>query len=184
MRKIPFLLSIVASISLCSQAVARIGENEGECTARYGTPQTGSWETNENKRTPLLPTGYTKTYFYDEWKIRVHFLEFNGPAVKLTFAKRKGSVIMKEEELVAILKANTQPGCTWAALPYENPKSPNTGLAKAAEAFMAGAMHAKRLKCSNGNTAEIALQRTMLTIETPEAQAIEPKPTPKPVPQF
>lgn len=184
MKKFPLLLSIVASLSLCSQALARIGENEGECTARYGTPQTGSWETTENKKKPLLPAGYTKTYFYDDWKIRVHFLEFNGPAVKLTFAKRKGSVIMKEEEVAAILKANTQPGCTWAAQAYENPKSPNTGLAKIAEAFVAETMHAKRLKCSNGNTAEVELQRTMVTIETPEARMLEPKPNKKSTPEF
>jgi hypothetical protein len=44
---------------------------------------------------------------------------------------------IRDYELQAIMTANTPAGMSWTPMAYDNPDSPNKGLAKAVEAFVA-----------------------------------------------
>src|SRR5205823_5048311 len=61
----------------------------------------------------------------------------DGPAVRMDFQKLGPEIQIKDYELDAIIKANTPAGMSWAAMAYDNPDSPNKGLAKAMESFVA-----------------------------------------------
>ena len=53
------------------------------------------------------------------------------------FQKFGPDIQIKDYELEAIMKANTPAGMTWAPMAYDNPDSPNKGLAKAMESLVA-----------------------------------------------
>jgi hypothetical protein len=76
-------------------------------------------------------------YEYQGWKIRAAFLQLDGPAVRMDYSKLGPDVMIKDYELNAIMTANTPAGMTWTQMAYNNPDSPNKGIAKAFESFVA-----------------------------------------------
>jgi FAD/FMN-containing dehydrogenase len=118
-------------------ANARIGETTLQCIDRYGPPKDTPSSKILDKNSPLLEGAIHHTYEYQGWKVRAAFLQLDGPAVRMEFSKRGPDIAIKDYELNAIIVANTPAGTTWTPIAYDNPNSPNTGFAKAAEAFVA-----------------------------------------------
>jgi len=164
LMRVIFFLLVCVSVSW-----ARIGENETQCNGRYGTPLTDKFTADSDKKNPLLPIGYTKTYKYQGWKVRIAYFEFNGPAVKMSFQKKSSGAI-NEGELAAILTANTPAGMTWKRGVYT--KSPLKGAAGLLGNLGANAMGAGAWQRSDGVHAILAPLMMEFSIETPEAVAI------------
>ena len=118
-------------------ADARIGETPIQFVDRYGAPKDTASSKIMDKSFPLLEGAVHHTYEYQGWKIRAAFLQLDGPAVRMDFQKYGPDIQIKDYELEAIMKANTPAGMTWAPMAYDNPDSPNKGLAKAVESFVA-----------------------------------------------
>ena len=55
----------------------------------------------------------------------------------MDFQKLGPDIQIKDYEVEAIMKANTPAGMAWVPMAYDNPDSPNKGLAKALESFVA-----------------------------------------------
>ncbi len=92
-----------------------------------------------DKNSPLLEGAIHHIYEYKGWKIRAVFLQLDGPAVRVEYSKMPvagGSPLVRDYELQAIMTANTPAGMTWTQIAYDNPDSPNKGIAKAAEVFV------------------------------------------------
>jgi hypothetical protein len=124
-------------IASCSAAIGRIGETPIQFVDRYGAPKDTTSSKIMDKSFPLLEGAIQHTYEYQGWKIRAAFLQVDGPAVRMDFQKFGSDVQIKDYELEAIMKANTPGGMTWVPMAYDNPDSPNKGLAKAVESFVA-----------------------------------------------
>ena len=80
------------------------------------------------------------------WKIRAAFLQLDGPAVRMDYQKIITAGVspqIQDYELQAIMAANTPPGTSWKPKMYDNPNSPNKGLAKFGEAYIANAIGEK-----------------------------------------
>jgi len=150
-------------------AYARLGENETQCNGRYGTPLTDKYATKANKEKPLLPVGYTKSYNYQGWVVRVGYLVFNGPAIKMTFRKKAGGQI-KDDELTAILTANTPEGMKWERGVYTN--SPLKGASAVIGNIGSNVMGAAAWKRTDGVVAILEPLKQELTLESPAALEI------------
>jgi len=124
-------------IFFAGTALARIGETPIQFVDRYGAPKDTASSKIMDKSFPLLEGAVHHTYEYQGWKIRAAFLQLDGPAVRMDFQKFGPDVLIKDYELEAIMKANTPTGMTWAPMAYDNPDSPNKGLTKALEPFVA-----------------------------------------------
>jgi hypothetical protein len=135
------LRTLFLFLILSSAAVfGRIGETPLQFVARYGSPKDTSSSKIADKNFPLLEGAIHHTYEYKGWKIRAAFLQIDGPAVRMEFAKlpQPGATpTIKDYELEAIITGNTPAATTWALIAYENPDSPDQGLAKAMEQFVA-----------------------------------------------
>ena len=63
------------------------------------------------------------------------------PAARLfdrkSAAENASAYIIGQQICIALVKANTPAGMTWAPMAYDNPDSPNKGLTKAMEGFVA-----------------------------------------------
>lgn len=164
--------SILFLLVCATTVFARIGENESQCNGRYGTPLTDGITTSANKKKPLLPVGYTKTYNYQGWKIRIAYIAFNGPAIGMSFRKKAGGAI-KDDELVAILTANTPEGTQWERLVYTN--SPLKGAAGVFGNIGSNAMGAATWKRSDGVMAILEPLKMELFLEAPIATEIRRK---------
>ena len=130
-----------AAVTLCSanRSDARIGETTLQCVARYGPPKDTPSSKMMDKNSPLLEGAIHHIYEYQGWKIRAAFLQLDGPAVRVEYSKMPvagGSPLVRDYELQAIMTANTPAGMTWTQIAYDNPDSPNKGIAKAAEVFV------------------------------------------------
>jgi len=123
-------------IFFAETALARIGETAIQFVDRYGAPKDTPNSKIMDKSFPLFEGAVHHTYEYQGWKIRAAFLQLDGPAVRMDFQKFGPDVQIKDYELEAIMKANTPAGMTWAPMAYDNPDSPNKGLAKAVESFV------------------------------------------------
>jgi hypothetical protein len=128
---------LVVLIVFAGTALARIGETSIQFVDRYGAPKDTASSKIMDKSFPLLEGAVHHTYEYQGWKIRAAFLQVDGPAVRMDFQKFGPDVLVKDYELEAIMKANTPAGMTWAPMAYDNPDSPNKGMAKALEPFVA-----------------------------------------------
>jgi len=128
---------LVFMIFFAGTALVRIGETPIQFADRYGAPKDTTSSKIMDKSFPLLEGAVHHTYEYQGWKIRAAFLQLNGPAVRVDFQKFGPDIQIKDYELEAIMKANTPSGMAWAPMAYDNPDSPNKGLAKAAESFVA-----------------------------------------------
>jgi hypothetical protein len=132
-----FSLLLIAS---CSAAFGRIGETAIQFVDRYGAPKDTASSKIMDKNFPLLEGAVHHTYEYQGWKIRAAFLQLDGPAVRMDYQKILTTGVnptIQDYELQAIMTANTPAGITWTPMAYDNPDSPNKGLAKAMESFVA-----------------------------------------------
>ncbi len=148
---------------LTTTASARLGETDSECNRRYGVPQ---------KTKEIIPGCPTYAYDYSGFRIRIAYIGFNGPALKMIFEKRPGP-FLKDDEVAAILTANTPEGMTWKPKsPELVEKSPNpiTGLSAM---FVASAAGAKGWKRDDGATAELGINKMNLTLALPAAAQLE-----------
>ena len=73
-------------------------------------------------------------------RFALHFFNWMVHAVRMDYQKiltTKVNPTIQDYELQAIMTANTPAGMSWAPMAYDNPDSPNKGLAKAMESFVA-----------------------------------------------
>ncbi len=172
MRK---LLIPLALILCAGSAVARIGETPIQFADRYGPPKDSSLTAITDKQSPLLRGATHHTYQYQGWRIRAAFLQLGEPCVRMDLQKTSavgGTLAIQDYELQAIASANTPAGTTWTRIIYNNPASPNTGLAKLTEAYFAGAIGQKMWQRSDG---AILWLRSVLVVrlELPAAREYE-----------
>jgi hypothetical protein len=134
------LLVSLTALLVAISADARIGETSIQFVDRYSAPKDTASSKIMDKSFPLLEGAVHHTYEYQGWKIRAAFLQLDGPAVRMDYQKiltTKVNPTIQDYELQAIMKANTPAGMTWAPMAYDNPNSPNKGMAKALEPFVA-----------------------------------------------
>ena len=80
-------------------------------------------------------------------------MQLDGPAVRMDYQKMSaagGNPAIQDYELQAIATANTPPGMTWKKIMYDNPDSPNKGLAKLDEGVIGGAAGQKMWQRGDG----------------------------------
>jgi len=161
MRTTLLLLMVMA---LCPIANARIGETESECNTRYGTPKRVS---------EIVPGCPTNEYNYHGFKIRIAFPGFNGPAIMMVFSKQP-SPAFKDDEVAAILAANTKEGTQWKGAVSESETTKKMDpLTRIATAFVTDTMGGRAWVRTDGVTAELQIQKMGLRIRSPEAVARE-----------
>lgn len=132
--------ALLLSLILVASVEARIGETSLQFIDRYGPPKDTPSSKSMDNNSRLVEGAIHHVYEYQGWRIRAAFLQLDGPAVRMDYSKipKAGiSATIKDYELEAIMTANTPAGTTWTPIAYDNPDSPNKGLAKAAEAFVA-----------------------------------------------
>jgi hypothetical protein len=160
MRAAVFILLL----ALCPVANARIGETESECNTRYGTPK---------KVDEIVPGCPTNEYDYHGFKIRIAFPGFSNPAIKMVFTKYP-SPFFKDDEIAAILNANTKGGTAWKGVASESELAKKSDpLTRMTTAMVTSSVGARSWVRSDGVTAELEIPKTGLTITTPEAVARE-----------
>jgi hypothetical protein len=136
MRFLPLFLALLLPVI----AEARIGESALQFADRYGPPKDSQLTKIMDKNYPVIEGAIHHTYEYQGWKIRAAFLQLDGPCVRMDYqkiVKAGGKPQVEDYELQAIASANTPSGMTWQRVAYDNPDSPNKGLAKAAEGIFA-----------------------------------------------
>ena len=79
---------------------------------------------------------------------------------------------IQDYELQAIMAANTLPGTSWKWKMYDNPNSPNKGLAKFGEAYIANAIGEKMWQRRDGATIWLR-NHLIVRVELPRARAYE-----------
>ena len=147
------LCSFLFLMLLAASSDARIGETSLQFVDRYGGPKDTSSTKISDKNFPLVEGAIHHTYEYQGWKIRAAFLQLDGPAVRMDFQKLSGAasgITIKDYELQAIADANTPAGMTWKQAVYDNPDSPNKGIAKLTEGFFADAAGQKMWQRTDG----------------------------------
>jgi hypothetical protein len=132
------ILAIFLSLIITAASQARIGETAIQFVDRYGPPKDTPSSKILDKNSRLVEGAVHHVYEYQGWKIRAAFLQLDGPSVRIDYSKLGPDVMIKDYELQAIMTANTPAGMTWAPMAYDNPDSPNKGLAKAFEGFVVG----------------------------------------------
>jgi hypothetical protein len=169
MRVLAIFLSLIVTLT----ARARIGETVIQFVDRYGPPKDTPSSKILDKNSPLLEGAVHHVYEYQGWKIRAAFLQLDGQAVRLDYSKLGPDVMIKDYELQAIMTANTPAGMIWARMAYDNPDSPNKGLAKAFEGFVVGTAQ-KMWRRSDG--AILWLRSNLIVrVELPTAREYEAK---------
>jgi len=157
-------LLLLMLLALCPVANARIGETESECNSRYGTPK---------KVAEIVPGCPTNEYDYHGFKIKIAFPGFNNPAIKMVFTKPLGP-FLKDDEVTAILSANTKDGTTWRGVASESELAKKSDpITRMTTAMVTNSMGARSWVRSDGVTAELQIQKSGLTIQSPEAIARE-----------
>jgi len=148
----------------CPLASARIGETESECNARYGTP---------TKVTDILPRCRTLEYTYHGFKIQIAFRGFNEPAIMMIFWKEMAASL-KDDEVAAILSANTPNGTVWKATLAKNEHQKNADpVSQLSTMLVANTLGGKAWLRSDGGTAELMVQKIRLTLKSHEAIVLE-----------
>lgn len=131
------LLALYISLIFAGTLQARIGETPLQFVDRYGAPKDTPSSKILDKNSPLIEGAIHHLYEYQGWKIRAAFLQLDGPAVRVDYSKLGPDLMIKDYELQAIMTANTPAGMTWTPMAYDNPDSPNKGLAKKMEGMFA-----------------------------------------------
>jgi hypothetical protein len=81
-------------------------------------------------------------------------------------------IVIRDDELQAIASANTPGGMTWKSAAYDNPNSPNKGIAKAFEGFIMSAAGQKMWQRTDG--ALLSLRSNLIVrLELPAARQHE-----------
>ena len=153
-------LLLLAFLALCPFANARIGDTENECSTRYGTPK---------KVAEIIPGCLTNEYDYHGFRIKIAFPGFNNPAIKMIFTKLP-SPFFKDDEIAAILNANTKEGSSWSQVASESDLAKKSDpVTRIGTAILTNAMGGRAWVRSDGVIAELQIQKMGLTITTPEA---------------
>lgn len=160
-----------------ASASARIGETSLQFIDRYGAPKDTTASKIMDHNSPLIEGAIHHTYECQGWKIRAAFLQLDGPAMRMDYQKIPAggvSPMIQDYELASIMKANAPAGTTWTPMRYDNPDSPNKGVAKLFEAQIAGATGQKMWRRSD---AAILWLRSNLIVrlELPAAREYEAK---------
>ena len=159
-----FMLLFAMLLALSQLANARIGETESECNTRYGTPK---------KVAEIVPGCPTNEYDYHGFKIKIAFPGFNNPAIKMVFSKQPKPAFT-DDEIVAILNANTKDGTQWKKVLSESEASKKMDpITRLGTALVADTMGGRAWVRSDGVTAELQIQKLGVAISTPEAVARE-----------
>jgi hypothetical protein len=114
----------------------------------------------------------TNLYDYHGFRIRIAFLACNGPALQIIFEKRPGP-FLKEDEVVAILNANTPYGMTWKPIQPEIVRNSTGPFGKLGATFIAAGTSTKAWKRSDGALADLQINRMNLTLSLPAAATLE-----------
>ena len=148
-----FLFLTFLCSCLVATAEARIGETPIQFADRYGLPKDSPQTKARDSHSPLIDGAIHHNYEYEGWKIRAAFLQLDGPAVRMDYQKiitvGVNSAI-QDYELQAIMTANTPLGTSWKPKIYDNPNSPNKGIAKFAEAYFANSIGEKMWQRTDG----------------------------------
>jgi hypothetical protein len=170
--RVPFVCLFVASVA---SAYGRIGETPIQFADRYGRPKDTNLTAMMDKSSPLVQGAVHHTYEYQGWKIRAAFLELDGPCIRMDFQKTSAAVsgiVIRDDELQAIANANMPAGTTWKPIAYDNPDSPNKGIAKALEGMIFGMAGQKMWQRSDG--ALLSLRSNLIVrLELPAARQVE-----------
>ena len=170
--RVPLLFVL---LSLTTAVEARIGETPIQFADRYGRPKDTNLTAILDKNSPLLEGAVHHTYEYQGWKIRAAFLQLDGPCIRMDFQKTSAAVsgiVVREDELRAIMTANLPTGMIWTSIMYDNPHPPNKGIAKAFESMIAGAAGQKMWQRTDG--ALISLRSNLIVrLELPAARQLE-----------
>jgi hypothetical protein len=145
--------SLLFLLLFAASSEARIGETSLQLVDRYGAPRDTNLTRITDTQFPLVEGAIHHTYEYQGWKIWAAFLQLDGPAVRMDFQRLSGAaggIVIQGYELQAIADANTPAGMTWKQALYDNPDSPNKGVAKLAEGFIAGAAGQKMWQRTDG----------------------------------
>lgn len=160
---------------LVTSSAARIGETPIQFADRYGRPRDTNLTKITDTTSPLIEGAIHHTYEYQGWKIRAAFLQLDGPAIRMDFQKTSPAVsglVIRDDELQAIATANTPAGITWKPIMYDNPNSPNKGIAKAFEGIIMSAAGQKMWQRSDG--AILSLRSNLIVrLELPAARQYE-----------
>jgi hypothetical protein len=140
---------LVLAIPFAS-ANARIAETAIQFADRYGSPKDTQVMRIVDKGSPLVEGAIHHIYEFKGWKIRAAFLQLDGPCVRMDYSKFGPDVVIKDYEVQAIASANTPPGMTWTKVMYDNPNSPNEGVAKLFEGFLGDATGQKMWRRTDG----------------------------------
>lgn len=163
------------SLIVAASAFGRIGETPIQFADRYGRPKDTNLTAITDKSSPLVEGAVHHTYEYQGWKIRAAFLQLDGPCIRMDFQKTSAAVsgiVVRDDELQAIATANTPAGMAWKSVAYNNPDSPNKGIAKVFEGFIAGAAGQKMWQRTDG--ALLSFRSSLVVrIELPTARQIE-----------
>lgn len=101
--------------------------------------------------------------------VRVAYIAFNGAAIKMSFRKKSGGSI-KEDELAAILTANTPEGMKWERGVYtSSPLKGSSGVFGNIGSNMMGPAAWKR---TDGVIATLEPLKMKLSLESPAATEI------------
>jgi hypothetical protein len=170
-----WLTLTAVTFSLLAIADARLGETPIQFADRYGAPKDSLQDKHPSPYTDLIEGAVHHTYEYQGWNIRAAFLQLNEPAVRMDYQKMMVAGVdpkIKDYELQAIATANTPAGTTWTEVAVNNPDSPNKGLSKLFEGYIAGAIGQKMWQRSDG---AILWQRSILSVrlELPAARRYE-----------
>lgn len=156
------LLLPAACFFLLQTAEARLGEKEGESTARYGAPTP---ELAGPTDKPLLEGARELIYNFQGWRVRVAFLK--DAAVRIEYAQLPDNGALKpitEEQLKAILEAEK------AAFSWREEK-PRTGY-KELNALKTAL--GRQWERSDHATASLKLN-LLLVLQTRDVEAYEKK---------
>jgi hypothetical protein len=134
MRVLLFFVFLAFTVA----AEARLGETPVQCANRYGPPKDTNLTAINDKNFPLLEGAIHHTYEYQGWKIRAAFLQVDGPAVRMDFQKTSAAVsgiAIRDDELQAIMTANTLERTSWKQIPYRSPNLPSDALNRFSQAI-------------------------------------------------
>jgi hypothetical protein len=159
---------------LCTTAFARIGETTLQFVARYGAPKDTAASKINDRNFPLIEGAIHHTYEYKGWKIRAAFLQLDGPAVRVEYSKLGPNPQVKDYELQAIMTGNTPVGMCWKQIACDDPNSPNKGVSKALESYLAESAGQQTWQRSDG--AILCLRSNLIVrLELPSAREYEAK---------
>jgi hypothetical protein len=170
--RVPFLFLFLA---LTVAAEARIGETPIQFADRYGRPKDTNLTAITDKSSPLVEGAVHHTYEYQGWKIRAAFLQLDGPCIRMDFQKTSPAVsgiVIRDDELQAIASGNTPAGMTWTPIAYDNPDSPNKGVAKALEGVIFGMAGQKMWQRTDGTLLSVR-SNLIVRLELPAARQYE-----------